>query len=47
MGQDERLQMQITIKALLTATKLFPSSFKNILAGKQGPKKDNVTAVLE
>lgn len=29
------------------ATKLFPSSLKNILAGKQGFKKDNVTQVLE
>jgi len=31
----------------LLSTKLFPSSFKNILAGKQGSKKDHVTSVLE
>lgn len=36
------------MKGLLIATRLFPSSFKNILAGKQGGvKKDNVTQVLE
>ena len=48
MSVDERVQMQVALKGVLVATKLFPSSFKNILAGKQGvSKKDNVTAVLE
>ena len=36
------------MKGVMVAAKLFPSSFKNILAGRQGvSKKDNVTAVLE
>ena len=43
LGTDERVQLQIALKALVTSTRLFPSSLKNILAGKQGPKKDNVT----
>ena len=48
MSVDERVQMQVALKGVLISTKLFPSSFKNILAGKQGvTKKDNVTAVLE
>jgi hypothetical protein len=29
------------------SARLFPSSFKNILAGKQGLKKDNVTLAFE
>lgn len=35
------------MKAMVVATKLFPSSLKNILAGKSGIRKDNVTSVLE
>lgn len=38
----------MALKGILISAKLFPSSFKNILAGRQGvTKKDNVTAVLE
>ena len=39
--------MQIAMKAMVVATRLFPSSLKNILAGKSGIRKDNVTSVLE
>ncbi len=31
---DERVQFQIALKGILVAAKLFPSSFKNILAGR-------------
>ena len=38
----------MALKGILVAAKLFPSSFKNILAGRQGvTKKDNVTSVFE
>ena len=38
----------MAIKGMLVSARLFPSSFKNILAGRQGlTKKDNVTSVLE
>jgi len=47
-GVDERVQVQVAIKVIKTAAELFPTSFKNILAGKQGQgKKDHVTQVLE
>jgi len=40
--------LQVAIKGMLVSARLFPSSFKNILAGRQGvTKKDNVTSVLE
>lgn len=48
LSVDERVQFQVAMKGVMVAAKLFPSSFKNILAGRQGvSKKDNVTAVLE
>ena len=48
LAVDERIQLQMAVRSLMVATKLFPSSFKNILAGKaSSAKKDSVTSVLE
>ena len=44
---EERVQVGIALRGIIVSARLFPSSFKNILAGKQSLKKDTVTQTFE
>lgn len=47
---DERMQFRVALVTVLQCIKLFPSSFKTIVANRSGgvgSKKDTVTTLLE
>ncbi len=46
---DERVQIRLALKSILTCLQLFPSSMKQIVSGKQltTSSKDNVTVIIE